>query len=307
MASGGFIASAAMPGLPEDLEPEAFRQLIYASAASQRVRWWKAFIDPTYDMRSGAADVSAGKQKWMLVEQDVSQYRVIVQEGRAARRMMPEGTMESGDITVMSMPDEIALGDHDQLALMGRELAGTNLATGARTIQMKEPVVRGQYEVSMAGTVSSSGTTVTGIGTSFTTLTVGSIIRAGQRTAKVTGISSNTSLTIDSPPIAAWNNNVFVSLVDRFVYYPVYRIEDVRDATKAYTSGVDYKLGADGMTLEWISANSPSAGSTYSVIYRFYPVYQVMGDLGLYNHTVDGVPLPQIVPLRLMKPDSMQE
>lgn len=77
------------------------------------------------------------------------------------------------------------------------------------------PVIANQVltalpQTSGAGTISSSGTTVTGTGTSFTTeLSVGSIIVASGQTFYVSAIANNTSMTVNAAPSPALSGVTF--------------------------------------------------------------------------------------------------
>jgi hypothetical protein len=60
-----------------------------------------------------------------------------------------------------------------------------------------------------------------------------------------------------------------------------------------------YRLSADGTEIIWLSAvQSPAAGSSYAISYRYLPRYVVQNDLGMRPPTVRGQALPCAVLVR---------
>jgi hypothetical protein len=55
--------------------------------------------------------------------------------------------------------------------------------------------------------------------------------------------------------------------------YPAIKLLDVRDKSRAYTQGTDFKLSSG--KIEWLGGAGPSANVTYSVSYNFNPVYVI--------------------------------
>lgn len=94
-------------------------------------------------------------------------------------------------------------GDHEVLDFTGK-VNSIFLASTER------PKLLRQTESAGTGTISSSGTTVTGVGTSFTTeLSVGDIIIADGQRLVVIAIASNTSLTTKTAASPAWSADNF--------------------------------------------------------------------------------------------------
>jgi hypothetical protein len=306
--SDGFVPEMAVTPYLQDLEPAEFRAMIYGSANAQQIRWWRALLNPAYNARNGATDE---RGKWLHEEVDVSQYRVAISDGRTIKRYLPQGEIQSGDMTVLVMPDEIDLGDQDWVICLGRQrsapLAG--LPSNAPLHTQKEAHVRGELTLARLGVVSSAGAVVTGIATHFLTdAPAGSIVRAAGASYRVLAATSDTRLVLESAPHPTWNENDYTVQAERLLWSPVFDIQDLRDTEQTYVSGVDYRVGDDEQTLVWISgAHCPPPGATFSVMYRNYPRYKVMGDQGLVNHAVNGVRLPSTFTLRLVKLDSMLE
>ena len=116
-----------------------------------------------------------------------------------------------------------------------------------------------------AGTVSSAGTAVTGVGTAFTSFYVAgvSLIRAGGQTFLVTAIADDTHLTLEAAPAANWAGAAhyrvnYLSEIGR-IYVPANQQfvapVDLRNASKI---GVGLKAG-QGIRLD---TGAISAGYT---------------------------------------------
>lgn len=289
-----------------DLDPEDFRSMIYGNENSQVIEWYRAIIDPDYDGTRNQAD--ADKFKWLRERQpQAANYRVAIADARVMKRYLPQGEFIAGDLTVMFMPDEMDIGDHDWIIPLGRVEASPLSRTNAKLLTSKEPMQRGKTEIAMAGTISSSGTAVTGIGTDFTLLRQGDILKAAVRSAIVESVEDEVSLTLADAPGVAWSGNSFVRCVEKLRLYPVAAIEEIRDNTSVYTLGVDYVLADDRRSVQWMSGHTPAMGARCSVVYKYVPKYEVIGDLGLVNHAVQGVPLPTTYTMRLVPPDTYAE
>jgi hypothetical protein len=302
----GFVPDYPITPFLEDMEPEEFRATIYGCANSQQIRWWRALISPAYNPRSGSADE---KGKWLHEEQVVNRFRAAVSDGRTMKRYLPQGEIQSGDMTIVVMPDEIDLGDHDWVVCLGRSAAAPvpGVPPNAPLYGQKEALVRGANVCDLIGNVSSAGAVVTGIGTRFLTdFTEGSLIRAAGRAYRILTIASDSQMTVESPPSPAWYENDFASATESLLWWPVFDIRDLRDAQRTYVPGVDFTLGRDERTIVWRSGlSAPAPGATISAIYRYFPRYQVMGDQGLVNHAVRGVRLPSTFTMRLVRPDAL--
>ena len=283
------------------LEPEEWRSFVYGHENSQRIRWWQAVIDPTYQRVTGRANPGTGATRWLHEEQDVSRFRAVVSDSRNMKRYMPQGVFEIGDLSLVCMPDEIPVGDHDWVMPMGRQ------AGEAWLLQCKEPLVRGSHQDKLAGVVSSSGTTVTGSGTHFLTDFSGvELIEVNKQAVRVVSVASDTVLTVDQAPSPAWAQNSYVRRRELLSYYPAHSVTDLRDATRRYVHGKDFVL-LDGRNIRWLTVNSPANGATMSTVYSYYPRYIVVPSMTLGSHGVGHRPQPILVTLRLAKPDTLQE
>lgn len=304
--SDGFAPEFGLEGYEQQLEPEEFRTMIRTHNLSQRVRWWRASVDVSYNPRTGLQDAANNKLKWVHEEQDTRGFRAIIQDGRVMKKYQAQGEYTVGDMTAMSMPDELPFGDHDWVVPMGRALDLTR-NQDIRLLQFKESVMRGSRAEALSGTLTATGTAIVGVGTTFTSLRSGDMIRAAGQTVRIAAITDNTHLTVDEAPSPVWSGNTFEKLTESVSMWPAFALESVRDAATTYILGVDVTLSADGRSLQWLSTTSPALDVPVSLVYRYYPRYHVLGDQGMFNAPVHGVPLPQIVQMRLVKQDTNQE
>jgi len=294
--------------LAQEFDPEAFRAMIYSHPNGERIRWWKAYLDPAgFTPRAGMTQSGqlAGHEKWLYEEQvNTLNYRALIQGSQTARKFLEVGSVQAGDLVVTTMPDELPIEENDWITPWGR--TDSLDAPDTRTIPMREIIVRGATEQKQTGTVSSSAAVVTGVGTSFlTTFRVGDVFGSGGQELRVSGVTDNTHLTLESSPSPAFNANAYSKFVDLLVYNPVAAIDNIRDAGATYRLGTHFVLSGDKQTIQWLSASvAPAPKTNYSVSYRYYPKYVVMGDAGLKRHVVDGVALPQRVIARLAPPDT---
>jgi hypothetical protein len=305
--SDGFAPEFSLAGYEQQLEPEEFRAMIRTHNLSQRVRWWRSSVDVSYNSRTGFQDAANNKPKWVHEEQDTQGFRAIIQDGRVMKKYQAQGEYTVGDMTCMTMPDELPFGDHDWVVPMGRVLDLTR-NQDIRLLQFKEGLMRGSRAETLTGTLTATGTAIVGVGTTFTTsLSIGDMIRAAGQCVRVSAITDNTHITADVAPSPVWSGNTFEKLTESVSMWPAFALESVRDAATIYILGVDVTLAADGRSLQWLSATSPAFDVPVSLVYRYYPRYQVLGDQGMFNTPVHGVPLPQIVQMRLVKQDTVQE
>ncbi len=290
-------------------DPELFRAMIYGQVGSQRLRWWRAVIDPTFDRPSGMQNAPAGHEKWLREEQDIAQFCALIQGTQHAWRYLPQGEFETGDLLVTTMPDEIYLGDHDWVVALGKPQAAPGFPQTARLLQYKEPLIRGLRTVAQTGTVSSVGAALTGTGTAFlSTLQAGDVVKALAQSLRVVAVADDTHLTLEAAPSPAWTGNSFVKRVDTLLYWPVGVIEEIRDSTMRYTPGLHYQLGADEKTVQWLSGTvSPAPDAPYSVVYRYFPLYEVQGQQGSDETPMGTAGLPITRTLRLVKPETIRQ
>lgn len=64
---------------------------------------------------------------------------------------------------------------------------------------------------------------------------------------------------------------------ERVRFREVLEIENLRDLDRPYLEGVDFRLGPDNRTIQWIDGGShPEEGTQYSLRYKTYAEYLVM-------------------------------
>jgi len=190
---------------PWESDPEDFRGLIYGAPNSERLRWWRAVPDPTFAPSSASAQTNAGGKKWLHIEQPVGPFRALVGGTRIVARYVPQGEYLSGDITLTTMPDELPLSSHDYIVTMG-DVDDTPAPIDARSMIYKETIRRGSIIVAQAGTIASSGTSVTGRGTQFTLLNPGDILVVARTPlGRIVSILNDTGLILDTPTALAGN------------------------------------------------------------------------------------------------------
>lgn len=282
------------------LEAQEFRAFIYSDENAQHIRWWRAVVDPAFNRATGKATPQANTVKWLHEEQDVSRFQAIISDARVARRYYPQGSFVLGDLVMMTMPDEIPVDDHDWVCPIGG-------ASGeARLLRSKEPMIRGARIEAGEGTASSAGNVIVGTGTAFSTfLRHGDILDALGQQLRITSISSDTALLLESAPSPAWSGNSYSRRRDLLTYYPAADIEEIRDADGLYIPADDFLLVGE-RTVNW-AGRSPAPGATFSIVYRYYPRYQVVPNMILGSHGIRKLPQPIVATLRLFKPDALQE
>lgn len=281
------------------IEHAEYRAFIYGHPNTQYVRWWRAIINPAISRLTGRG--ASPFSKWIWEEQDVSNYRAVISDVRQMKRYLPHGDFETGDMSMMSMSNEIPVGDHDWVVPMGIE------PRDARTMQYKEPLPRGGFAESPDGTVVSSGTTVTGAGTTFTAFHAGDILDCAGSQVRIDHIVSDTSLVVDVAPSPSWNGNTFTRRREAVSHYPLKSVEEIRDAEHIYHSESDFTIASDRFIVWNTAAGSPPPGSGLSIVYQYFPRFMCIPDMHITSHPVQGVASPQVVTLRLVKPETLQE
>ena len=285
--------------LAVSFDPEHFRAAIYRDPEGQRLWHDRATLDPRYD--KVAAQPAQGTSKWVYTRQNTLGYLAQISPADTMRRYIDSGQLETGDVVVTVMPDEINLGDHDLITPLGRTDAPGN--PDAVTLEQKTVLIRGGTLVPQTGTVTNAGPTLTGTGTSFlTTLLPGDIVSCSGQGLRIVSVASDTILTLESAPTAVWNGNKFSKGVDLLERDPQ-GVDDARDLGAVYRPGVDFALSGDQRAVQWRSLASPTPGSRYSVVYRYYPKYTVLGDLGSRQHGAGGVPMPRTFHCRMVGKD----
>ncbi len=122
-----------------------------------------------------------------------------------------------------------------------------------------------QYSVDTAGagTVSTTGTALTGSGTAFLTFfQVGSLIRSGTNTFKILAIADNTHATLEAAPAVDWSAAAYVKVP----YNDVIGVITV-PANSRYLAPVDLRTNLKGYPLkpgEGIRLDTGAIGTGYS-------------------------------------------
>lgn len=297
-------------------EPEAFRSMIYSHPESEHVRWWKRTVASTYNHSLGAQSTSdsvTGGAGYQVIDMSapVAARKVIVAEPQLTRKFGEFGKYESGDLVMVGMPDEFpGIGYSDWILPIGNNGWTPGQAPDTRVYRESQSVVRGEVLIPQAGTVVSAGSVVTGTGTAFTSaFAVGDVIvpasnpqpSAGLR---ITAISSDTSLTVESSPAPAWSGIPYLKGVDTLLYHPVAALDDIRAESTVYASS-SYQVSADGSAVQWTDpVLSPAPGTRYSVLFRYQPKYVVVPNMGSLGHVVNGSALPFRLVLRLWQPET---
>lgn len=299
------VLDSSRPGAPIISQELGFdiadmRSFLYEHPNSTYVRWWRAVADPTFDPRTATPQTTQGHQQWLREEQDVRKFRAVVSGHRIAAKYWAQGVVRTGDIMVTTMRDELPVSSHDQVVPIGKILSHDGTYPDARVDIAKEVIVRGSVATAMIGTVTNMGTAVLGTGTEFTKhLRVGSAVSSGRQNFIIAGISSDTLLNLDHIPNPGLNANNITALSEAMTYSPVASIDEIRDSTKKYINGTDYLLASDGVSIQWLLATAPVAGTRLSMTYRYLQMYVCLPDLGITRAPVNGVPMLQSVLCRL--------
>ena len=104
-----------------DFSPELHRDFI--TRRGEAIRWYLSKICPCRDPVSGQHDRSCDPcdgAGFLYDEQDVSDYRALVRQVDQREEFAKFGQIYVGDITLTTMPDEIAIGEGDLVDLTSR-------------------------------------------------------------------------------------------------------------------------------------------------------------------------------------------
>ncbi len=283
------------PGLSQLVNTEAFRRQIYTDQNSQRLRWFEAFSDPTFNQDTGEADTKSGHAAMSYCErEDTRHFRaLVVPANRGNERHFPQGSLTTGSILVHSMPDELPLSQHDIIVPIGQ--SDTNgIPNGAWDIG-KETIIRGSGPRLLgAGLVSVAGASVTGTGTVFTQFVrPGDILFVLDEPVLVASVTSDTALVLAAAPEQSANLCQFSKATDALRNPIAFAVDQVRLGAGIVAQG-NYELSPSGESLIWKSAASaPPYLGKYAVRYRYFPRYIIRDDLGVRPPPVNGQFLPQ--------------
>lgn len=311
--------------LATEIDPERFRNMIHSHPARQRIRVWRAMLDPgsvanpatrefipSEGHPRGGNSVSVSGVRY-IEQPGALQYPALIQTaGKNAERYFAAGTLPTGALSVTTLPDQLPLSSGDVIAPWGKSDSDADPERGPGTIpnaafQTGQALMergRDKHLTPLPGIVTIEGRTMTGMGTNFTqTLFAGDVLRAMGETAVVARVDSDTSLLLadgEFLPETPWNG------------VPVHRADDCLPEGMAFSadqvllpSGAladpgTFRLSPGGDRVLWsglpgIAAGVPAPGTTYSLLYRFFPRYQVQGDLSQQAPPVSGKVLPQTV------------
>jgi hypothetical protein len=219
------------------------------------------------------------------------------------KRWFPEGSWTAGDIALTYDESQMDLSIYDWVLPFG---AGTSKpgAVDAPTFQYKELVTRAATTSTLAGTVTSAGSSITGNGTQFTSqLLVGDVLVVAGTGFVVETIVDDTHLTLTTSPSPSWHSIGFARGLDRVIMAPIARVVQVRDTNTVYTAS-DFAVAADLGGLDWSNPSTqPAMGAAYSLSYHYYPTYQVT-EYGQRGRVVDGRPELSVVMCTLLRPDT---
>jgi hypothetical protein len=293
-------------GLEQSFESDQFRSFVYTHPNSENINWWQAVRDPAWNPKTQTATGNAG---WLRTYQSLpSPYRAVIQGARMARKYFPQGEVQTSDLTVTTMPDELPIGDHDWIIPMGKD--GPQ---NARTWRYSENLIRGETLVNLAGTVTSASLNqITGVGTTFTTdFHAGDILISGQQSFIVQSVITDTLLTLDRTSDPPLNKNAYQKGIETVLFWPAANIIQLITTQKAYTEFVDFELAPPNYTtntqqIQWLNGNAPVAGTIYSILYTYYQRYECVGDMGIHRQGVGGQVLLQTVVCRLWKETKYQ-
>lgn len=282
--------------LGTEFQPERFRSLIYTHVSSTRIRWFRAWQDPGYDQETAEYDKTRGSSVFREEVDYATQFRALINVvDRHVIRLLPVGTVRTGGLVVVTMADELPLGENDIIVPVGKS-ESANLPDSA-WLTDKQTMVRGGTLEDGAGRISSRGTLITGEGTQFLSFFhAGSIIRTVDQYRVVSSVQDDTHMTLSAPFEHDLGGVRYQRAVDIFQNPPVFFIDGIRTSA-GFVSPDTYALGAKGDRLEWLSADrAPAPGEKYSIIYRYFPRYIIRGTLGIENApTVRGRMLTQAV------------
>lgn len=293
--------------------PEVYRRYLYAHPGSQHLRWWKAIPSSDYDPHRGqraSSDPTANIAAYNYVEQTIPQRMALAYDVDLRTIYSSQGKLVDGDQYLVSMQDELPVGPYDLVALLGK------FPGESRTYIHKVTLIRANVLIPQTGTISSSGTTVTGTGTSFqSTLQVGDLIVPSSypvaSALKVIAIASNTSLTLSGTPTPAWTGMNWSKGVDvlprgLLASFDTVQTDSTVYPTSAYKAGT-VTIGSQSYdTVQWTDpTNSPGPGARYGVIYRYFPKWMVLPDIGMPGPIVNTRPMPQRVVMRLYQPETL--
>ena len=295
---------------------------LYTSPNAVQFAWYRAIPDPTFDKEAGAIDSAAGRGEYLRELQPGTFWCILDDSSSILKRYMPQGTWESGTVAVSYDPAVTPLSVYDWIVPMAQDglipsvpapgvplLPAANVK--ARTYVAKETIVRGAVQRVGTGTVTTSGTNVTGVGTTFSTsFAVGDILAISQFAARIIAIADNAHLTLDVPPPHNFIGIGYCICSDVLTYSPVARVSLVRSQSTSFLPDTDFTVTSGfpaallGDTIHWLSpTRSPAPGERYSVIYDYVARYELTG-LGSKPPIVGGASLLASQVASLWKPQA---
>lgn len=293
---------------------------LYTSPDAVQFAWYRAFPNPSYNKASGVSEEGHGEGEYTREYQPGVYWCLLSDAPGVLKRYMPNGEWETGTVAIGFDPAVSALSEYDWIVPMSQDglfPSSTAPATStpllpadpvaARTFVQKETLVRGARREEGAGTISTSGSAVTGIGTAFLSfLTEGDVLVVGKFAARVVSLASDTHLTLDAAPPAAFIGRGYQRGRECPTYPPVARVESIR-GRRVYEPGTDFiavspfPLALTGDYIQWLATDSPAPGERYGITYDYIARYE-MTDMGDHPPVVQGKSLLITTVANLWKP-----
>jgi hypothetical protein len=268
--------------------------------------WYQALSNPAYNPIAGTYPVQENEDQWIYTLKPGPWWALVGGE-QSLRRYFPQGSWETGDITVAFNESSSPLTIYDKVVPLGNQTAPANLQD-ARTFTQKETIVRaGQSTIVQTGTITATGTAVVGVGTAFSSsLLAGDIIAVAGLFYAVAAVTDNTHLTLAAAPVTNYAGIAFAKAVDWTLYNPVVQILAIQDASTTYVAGTDFIVSSEQKAVQWINpAHMPAAGDGYSIMYTYRPTY-IVEPLVQKDQIVKGLPGLSVEMAKLFKPDTLK-
>lgn len=293
-----------------------------------RVRWWRARPNPTFNPLKGRSEDSEGE---FIREEQEGEFICLIEREGLLRRYFPNANIEQGDVAIILNPSTFCVKDDsgnviatpsewDQIM----ELGGTGTSSSSavlhgcdgdyqpgagtedrRIFTQKATIEHAKEQRSCAGTISSVGTALTGVGTAFLTdFRAGSVlVGSNGRKVRVSSVVDNTHMILETaftPNLPA--GTACIAAFDRLPYRPVVRIQSIMGESRSYTQGTDFVISPNGEEIKWMSVSgSPLPGERIGVVWDYVPTWSIT-DLGQKGVTVRGIPSLVVLRARLWKP-----
>ena len=267
-------------------------------------QWWQAVVNPGY---LDSNDVIVNGQPEFNRVQRLNPnradglYPIVVGSEQLNKSYYRQGTWENGSVPITYYATDMPLAPFDWVIPLGSNGHGDSI-----TFPEKQNCRRGEKVAACLGTVSNTGTAVTGSGTSFdTTFRAGDLIQFVGQAYPVLAVLSPTSLILATVPESNITSFPYFKLTERLLYPPVASITQIVDASGViYRPGIDYVLASDMETIQWLSPTSPSYNVRFGVSYTYRPKYEIT-DLGQKRRLNGGLKQLDIQNAKVWKPENL--